>query len=132
MFNSAAIEVVIGLVFIYILYSLLVTIITELIATIINKRGKILRKGIQRMLDDEPKNDTKNSYKKKIGDFFKKAKDVIMRKKAPEENTEPQPLSVQFFKSAEIKYLSKKNRIPSYINPSTFSRSVVNLLKKKK
>jgi hypothetical protein len=53
MFNSAAIEVVIGLTFIFILYSLLATIISELIANLMKLRGKYLIKGIERMLDDE-------------------------------------------------------------------------------
>jgi hypothetical protein len=52
MFNSVALNVVIGLVFIYLLYSLLATIIQELIATNLGMRGKILKKGISRMLDD--------------------------------------------------------------------------------
>jgi hypothetical protein len=52
MFNSVALNVVIGLVFIYLLYSLLATIIQEVIATNLGLRGRILKKGISRMLDD--------------------------------------------------------------------------------
>ncbi|MCW3104130.1 MAG: hypothetical protein JWO09_2570 [Bacteroidetes bacterium] len=52
MFNSVALNVVISLVFIYLLYSLLATIIQEVIATNLGLRGKILKKGISRMLDD--------------------------------------------------------------------------------
>ena len=53
MFNSVVLDVVIGLVFIYLLYSLLATIIQELISSYIGLRAKILKQGIARMLDDD-------------------------------------------------------------------------------
>ena len=105
MFNSTAIEVVIGLVFIYILYSLLVTIVTELISSVFNQRGMILKKGIRRMLDDDNNTDNKIEL-----------------------------LSDEFRQRPEIKYLGNKflgkNRIPSYISPSTFSTALLNILRK--
>jgi hypothetical protein len=52
MFNSTAINVVIGLVFIYSLYSLLVTTLNEIAASFFNLRAKTLEKGIRRMLTD--------------------------------------------------------------------------------
>lgn len=57
MFNSPILDVVIGLVFIYLLYSLLATIIQELISTNLNLRAKVLKEGIARMLDDHHSND---------------------------------------------------------------------------
>ena len=125
MFSSAAIEVVIGLVFIYILYSLLVTIITELIATIFKQRGNILQKGLKRMLDDDPKEEKGNDKKK--------AEDTNNDKNANKDEDakkEDVLLSTKFLDSAEIKYLGTKSRFPSYINPATFSRAMVSVLKK--
>lgn len=55
MFNSVVLDVVIGLVFIYLLYSLLATIIQEFITTYLGLRAKMLMKGISRMLDDDIK-----------------------------------------------------------------------------
>jgi hypothetical protein len=55
MFNSVVFNVVIGLVFIYLLYSLLATTIQELIAACFGMRSRMLKKGICRMLDDEGK-----------------------------------------------------------------------------
>ena len=52
MFNSTALDVVIGLVFIYLLYSLLASIIQEIIATQLAFRSKVLEKAILRMLED--------------------------------------------------------------------------------
>jgi hypothetical protein len=53
MFNSVVLNVVIGLVFIYLLYSLLATIIQEIIAANLGMRSRMLKKGICRMLDDD-------------------------------------------------------------------------------
>jgi hypothetical protein len=53
MLDSAALNVVISLVFIYLLYSLLVTIINEIIASLFRLRSKTLQKGIRRMLTDD-------------------------------------------------------------------------------
>lgn len=52
MFEVIALNVVISLVFIYSLYSLLVTTLNEGIASVFNLRSKTLEKGIKRMLTD--------------------------------------------------------------------------------
>ncbi|WAC12442.1 hypothetical protein [Dyadobacter pollutisoli] len=53
MFDSEVLDVVIGLVFIYLLYSLLGTILQEIIATsILGLRGRVLKQIIGQMLDD--------------------------------------------------------------------------------
>jgi hypothetical protein len=53
MTGSIALDVVIGLVFIYTLYSLLTTTVTEMLASAFQLRAKFLEKGISRMLDDD-------------------------------------------------------------------------------
>ncbi|MBL3656616.1 hypothetical protein [Fulvivirga sediminis] len=53
MLGSPILEVVIGIVFIYLLFSLLSTIVNELIASIFRLRGKNLKSAIRRMLDDD-------------------------------------------------------------------------------
>jgi hypothetical protein len=53
MFGSTVLNVVIGLVFIYLLYSLLASILQEFISTWFGLRASVLRKGISRMLDDQ-------------------------------------------------------------------------------
>jgi len=54
MFNSIALDVVIGLLVIYLLYSLMVTVVSEMIATLLGWRAKNLRAAIARMLDAKP------------------------------------------------------------------------------
>jgi len=50
-FGSTVLEVAIGLVFVYLLLSLIVTAASELIASYMNWRADNLRKGLQRLLD---------------------------------------------------------------------------------
>ncbi len=54
MFGSAVLEVAIGLVFVYLLLSLLCTTINEWIAGIFNLRAKTLEEGIRSLLDSKP------------------------------------------------------------------------------
>lgn len=62
MFGSAIIEVAIGLVVIYILFSLVGSTITEGIAQILNLRGKNLVKGIERILSSGHESDLVNKF----------------------------------------------------------------------
>lgn len=50
MFNNVALDIIIGLMFIFLMYSLLTTTVQEIIAQIIGMRASDLRKGIGQML----------------------------------------------------------------------------------
>jgi hypothetical protein len=52
MFGSNALEIAIGLVFLYLLLSLLCTVINEGIANALEQRGKNLLEGVKNLLDD--------------------------------------------------------------------------------
>lgn len=52
MFSNVALDVVIGLVFIYLLYSLLATVLSEIFATAFKLKALNLREAIGRMLED--------------------------------------------------------------------------------
>lgn len=51
MFNNAALDIFIGLIFIFLLYSLLASAINEFIATLFAYRHRMLEKAIEQMLD---------------------------------------------------------------------------------
>lgn len=51
MFNNVAFDIAIGLIFIYLVYSLLATAINEFVAMIFAYRHRMLEKGIEQMLD---------------------------------------------------------------------------------
>lgn len=53
MFNNLAIDVALGLVFIYLLYGLLASILQELIARLFHLRARYLIKALRRMLEDD-------------------------------------------------------------------------------
>ncbi len=53
MINAGVLDVVIGLVFIYLLYSLLTTLVQEIVATRNSFRSKILERSIFRMFEDD-------------------------------------------------------------------------------
>src|SRR5436190_7946256 len=51
MLNNPALDTAIGLIFIYLLYSLLATTIKEFIATLFAYRPRMLERGLEQMLD---------------------------------------------------------------------------------
>ena len=53
MFSNLAIDVVLGLIFVYLLYSLLASVVQELFARIFHSRARLLTKGLRRMLEEE-------------------------------------------------------------------------------
>ena len=61
MLNSVALQVVIGLIFIYLLYSLLATVLSEMIATLLGLRGRNLMAAISLMLKS-PNNELIESF----------------------------------------------------------------------
>jgi len=103
MTGSVAIDVVISLVFIYLLYSLLATIIQEILATtVLRLRAVTLKLAIKRMLDDEgnPK-------------------------------AHSRLLSDAFYDTPTIKYLADEGKEPSYLESRNFSKAVLDILKGK-
>jgi hypothetical protein len=107
MFSNIALDVFIGLVFVFLLYSLLATIFQEFISQIFDLRAKMLQKGIARMLRDD------NKGKKDDPDeaFWKR-----------------------FYANPGIRYLSESNSFilrnrPSYISAASFSRALIQILR---
>jgi hypothetical protein len=111
MFNSVALEVVIGLLFIYLLYSLLATVLSEMIASVLGLRARNLKEAINRMLtDDKPRS--------RVRRFFSSLR--IM--KSPRN-----PVIDGFYDHPEIKYLGGTGmfRKPSFIRAESFSKALV-------
>ena len=102
MFGSTILEVVIGLVFVYCLYSLLATTIEEIIASLLSLRGKKLEIAIWRMLaDNKPRSTDKGA------------------------------LLAAFYNHPMIKYMNDGghfNKRPSYISAHNFSKVLIDVL----
>ncbi len=120
MLNSVILDVVIGLVFIYLLYSLLVTTIQEIIATRFGFRSKMLQRAVFRMLEDENK-------------FASRFKSVLYLFKKSGNGGNRNSTSYEFYDHPLIMFLGegKKNGKPAYINNETFSKVIIDLLRGK-
>jgi len=118
MLNSGIIDIVIGLVFIYLLYSLLTTIIQEIIASRFGFRGKMLERAIFRMLEDDNKFDSRF---KSVFYLFKKSGN----------GGHKNSVSGIFYNHPLIKFLAESNsrHKPSYLNSDCFSKVIVDLLR---
>ncbi|MBC7745614.1 MAG: hypothetical protein H7096_10965 [Flavobacterium sp.] len=126
MFNSVALDVVIGLVFIYLLYSLLATVLAEIIATNLGLRARNLKEAIDRMLNDE--NENIKSLNHPIGwiwDKIKRSIDSLRLMKNPK-NVHV----TNFYNHPEIKYLGSSGifRNPSSFKAVSFSKTMMYIL----
>ena len=120
MLNSGIIDIVIGLVFIYLLYSLLATLIQEIIASHFGFRGKMLERAIFRMLEDETK-------------FNSKFTSVLYLFRKSGNGGVKHSISYEYYKHPLILFLGERdnNGKPAYINKQTFSKVIVDLLRGK-
>lgn len=121
MTGSVILDVIIGLVFIYLLYSLLATIIQELIATKLAFRSKVLEKAIIRMLEDG-NSVTKFALEDRLVGFYH-----LLFKPNRLKNKK---IASWFYAHPLIKYLGEDNFFskPSYISSSNFSKVMLDLL----
>ena len=116
MFDNVALNVVIGLVFIYLLYSLFATVLSEIIATYLGLRARNLKEAIDRMLNDEKEEN--KGFGSRLLDSFKLTKN-------PEN-----PRITNFYNHPEIKYLGSTGifKIPSQFKAVSFSKTLLFLL----
>jgi hypothetical protein len=118
MFGLEILDVVIGLMFVYLLLSLLATAINEYISAVMNRRGKELARGIGRLLEDREAPDALRHAFKGL---------------AP--GMTPQTLTEQFYSHPLIRPLATRRglihsvpRLPSYIPARTFALALLDVL----
>jgi hypothetical protein len=118
-------EIAIGLVLIYFLYSLLSSIIAEIFSSWIGMRARMLRQGIDNFLNDKTVG-TPDDLKKWLQDIF-----------LVEPGNFKYTTGGKFYEEPTIKYLAKpgeqtwyslRNRKPSYISQENFVVTVLNML----
>jgi hypothetical protein len=121
MFNNTALDVVIGLVFIYLLYSLLASIVQEIIATQLAFRSKVLEKAILRMLEDG-----KITARFPLFDRVKGFWQMVFRTN----RLKDKKFAANFYGHPLIKYLAEDNWFskPGYLSSGNFSKIIVDLL----
>jgi hypothetical protein len=134
MFGSIALDIVVGLVFIFLLYSLLATIVLEIIATWMGLRAKVLEKAIVRMLNDsaEPTLNSKDIgpgkyWANRLKIFFTRINSFILLPSPRYGGT----LASQFYNQPSVKYLAEDewHSKPEYITRENFSKAVIDILR---
>lgn len=124
MFNNVVLDVFIGLVFIFLLYSLLATIIQEMIARWLALRSRMLIKALRRMLEDD------RDTLVKPGGFTVPAEILLFFKRflmPVKQGT----LLEKFYSHPTIKYLGEDKIFskPSYLHAHNFSQTIIHLLR---
>ena len=100
LFNSAMLDIIIGVIFVYLLLSILCTAANEWVSALTRRRGEMLRKGIHQLLENQP---TRSE-----GD-----RDAFLR---------------DFYKHPLITSIIHDKNHPTYIAPRTFAAVVTDLL----
>lgn len=130
MFNSPILDATIGLVFIFLMYSLLATTIREAIASLISLRARMLKKGIVKGMLSEAPDDTRwESIWKGVKAYFLEIIHMLIYK--PPKKEEEKKLGDKFYDHPLIKNYGS-NRVysnPSYIPTNNFSTVLIDVLK---
>ena len=129
MFNNLAIDVALGLIFIYLLYSLLASVVQELVARIFNSRARLLTKGLRRMLEEEDHSADLGWFGKfTFFNWFYELGWSVVYFFEPFRNS---PFLKKFYNTTSIRRLGENSAAarPAYISPQTFSQAMVHLLR---
>ena len=135
MFNNIVLDVFTGLVLIYLLYSLFITIISEMVFTWMALRSRVLRVAIEKML-----NDGLQPEKKANRNFLQRMWGIVQCYFLKEFDGFKYTLAGKFYANPAIKYLSDKGgedttvfsqTKPSYISAEMFADALIRLLKDK-
>ena len=129
MFSNLAIDVALGLIFIYLLYSLLASVLQELVARIFNSRARILTKGLRRMLEDDDHSEDLGWFGKfTFFNWFYELGWSIVYFFEPFRRS---PFLKRFYTATSIRHLGENSAAarPAYISPQIFSQTMVHLLR---
>ncbi|WP_299579595.1 hypothetical protein [Mucilaginibacter sp.] len=133
MFNNEALDVVIGIVLVYLLYSMLITIMGEYVSTKLGLRARLLRVAIERMLNDGYYRQLKTPRQHRI-QFW------LVKRFMFEPDGFKSSFAGRFYEFPAIKFLSRietenKKRFdltkPSYFSAAYFADTLIDILKEK-
>ena len=124
-------DVVIGLVFVFLLLSLFGTITNEWIAQWTSLRAKTLRRGISELLGDTRLQQilTATDAKKKWDQGKAAIADPAKLKELEEARTKLQSLTSAFYKHPLIDSLKKGLGEPAYLSSHAFARTIIDLMR---
>lgn len=127
MFNNVVLDVFIGLIFVFLLYGLLATILQEIIARWFGLRARMLLKALRRMLEDDAGMMIESGKSKKAQKKFIHLKRFFT-------SIEKGSLLEKFYNHPTIKYLGEDKIFskPSYLHAHNFSQTIIHLLRGEK
>jgi hypothetical protein len=105
LFNSTILDVIIGLIFVYLLLSIMCTAANEWVAALGKRRAKTLVRGLEQLLNNQ----------------------LLTEDPRPGEKT-PKPLVDAFREHPLIKTMFNGERPPTYLSPRSFSTSLTDIL----
>lgn len=131
MFSSPVLEVAIGMIFFYLLLSLICTALNEMIEAWLKNRAYDLEHGIRRLLDDPDPNAggfATHVYRKVIR-AFQLLLYSLKRKEMPARGPKTQGLASKLYDHALVRglYLHSKD-LPSYIPSRNFALALMDLV----
>ena len=141
MINSVIFDVVISMVFLYLLYSLLTSILGEMISSWFGIRGHILNRAIERMLTDGDAGDRESipfiikmylSVRHELTRIGQCMRGVVLKRSVSNRKN----LAARFYSYPSVRYLTEGKKIirsdrPSYISGDLFAQTMFFLLKEK-
>jgi len=127
MFDSPIVELVLGLVVVYLLLSLIVSAVNEALASVFKSRAALLEAGIRRLLNDPkqkpPRSGVSYVIRRGIDGLGR-----LLRLKAPQAETASGAVGA-FFTHPHIQALcAGPGHRPSYLNRKTFSTVLIDLI----
>jgi hypothetical protein len=105
LFNSTILDVIIGLIFVYLLLSILCTAANEWVAALTKRRAKTLQRGIQQLLAGQP-----------------------LTEKPVDGKNAPETLLGSFYQHPLIKTMFNGEHPPTYLAPRNFSATVTDVI----
>lgn len=124
MFGLEILDVVIGLMFVYLLLSLLATAINEYVSAVMNLRGKELARGLGRLLDDFDESDALTRAFNGVGPRLTEATDSLTERFYNHRLI--RPLATR--RGGFFQLFSNEPRLPSYIPARTFAMALLDVL----
>lgn len=129
MTGSVALDVVIGLIFVFLLYSLLASVLHEIISVWMGLRSRVLKKGIIRMLDDGLE---EHAYRKGIGGYIRSSimnRLTTLKHVFISHDPKKGSLAESFYNHPLVKYLGEDRKSkPAYLSSNNFSKVMVDLI----
>jgi hypothetical protein len=124
MFGLEILDVVIGLIFVFLLLSLLATAINEYISAVMNLRGKELARGLGRLLDDFDEKHALTRAFNGVGPRLTEATDSLTERFYNHRLI--RPLATR--RGGFFQLFSNEPRLPSYIPARTFAMALLDVL----